>query len=304
MDLRRLRYFAIVAEELHFRRAAERLHIAQPGLSQQIRVLERELGSTLFERNTAGVSLTDAGRVLLAEGVPLLREAERVAAHVRAAAEGRSGTLRVVHSRSLTDGLPDELVRSFSAERPKAEVVVESAWTTRNLAMIRSGEAEAAFVRLPLSDADDLGLLPLGSTELVLVLPASHPLARRRSVQTADLVELEVVTWPRAQAPGYFDDVARRIWDGPPPEPVAVEPDPEHLLAAVAQGRGACVMDANRANKLRPKGVVVRRFRPVLTAGFGVIWNPHSHSPMLEAFIAHCRRHASQTSQELNPAPT
>jgi DNA-binding transcriptional LysR family regulator len=290
MDLRRLGYFAVVAEELHFRRAAERLHIAQPGLSQQIRVLERELGSTLFERSTAGVSLTDAGRVLLAEGVPLLREAERVEAHVRAAAEGRAGTLRIVHSRSLADGLPDELVRGFAADRPDVEVVVESAWTARNLAMVRAGEVDAGFVRLPLADADDLGVLPLGSTELVLALPASHPLARRRSVQTADLAGLDVVTWPRAQAPGYFDDVAQRVWGEKPPEPVAIEPDPEHLLAAVAQDRGVCVLDANRARKLRPKGVVVRRFRPVLTAGFGLAWNPHSRSPLLEAFVRRCRR--------------
>ena len=75
VELRRLRYFAALAEELHFRRAAERLHIAQPGLTQQIRVLERELGAALFERSTSGVTLTDAGRVLLEEGVPLLREA-------------------------------------------------------------------------------------------------------------------------------------------------------------------------------------------------------------------------------------
>ena len=115
MDLRRLQYFAVVAEELHFRRAAERLHIAQPGLSQQIRVLERELGAVLFDRTTAGVTLTKPAMRLRDEGVPLLREVERVAALVRAAAEGRSGRLRIVHTRSLAGGLPDELVGQFRA---------------------------------------------------------------------------------------------------------------------------------------------------------------------------------------------
>ena len=156
VELRRLAYFAVLAEELHFRRAAERLRIAQPGLTQQIRVLERELGATLFERSTSGVTLTDAGRVLLEEGVPLLREADRVTEQVRAAAQGRTGLLRIVHSRSLAGGLPDELVRTFRQLHPDADIAVESAWTTRNVAMLRTGEADAAFVRLPLAGAEDL----------------------------------------------------------------------------------------------------------------------------------------------------
>ena len=151
MDLRRLRYFAVVAEELHFRRAAERLHIAQPGLSQQIRVLERELGAVLFNRTTAGVTLTEAGRTLRDEGVPLLREVERVAALVRAAAEGRSGRLRIVLTRSLAGSSPDELMTEFRSRHPDAEIDIETAWTTRNVAMVRAAEADAAFVRLPLA---------------------------------------------------------------------------------------------------------------------------------------------------------
>ena len=113
--------------------------------------------------------------------MPLLREVERVAALVRAAAEGRTGRLRIVHTRSLAGALPDELVHQFRREHPEAEIEVETAWTARNVAMVRAAEADAAFVRLPLEDADDLRLLTLGSTELVVALPATHPLARRAS---------------------------------------------------------------------------------------------------------------------------
>lgn len=294
MELRRLRYFAALAEELHFRRAAERLHIAQPGLTQQIRVLERELGAALFERSTSGVTLTDAGRVLLEEGVPLLREADRIAERVRAAAQGRTGFLRIVHSRSLAGGLPDELVRTFRQLRPDADIAVETAWTTRNVAMLRAGEADAAFVRLPLADAEDLGVIRLGQTELVVVLPGGHPLAGRRTLRPADLRGAGIVSWPREQAPGYFDHIQSAIWDDQSPVLVASEPDPEHLLAAVAVGTGLCVMDAERAAKLRPRGVVLRRFaRPGLTGAFGVAWNPRRHSPLLDAFLACCRAHAS-----------
>ena len=297
MDLRRLQYFAVVAEELHFRRAAERLHIAQPGLSQQIRVLERELGAVLFHRGTAGVTLTEAGHALRTEGVPLLREVERVAALVRAAAEGRSGRLRVVLTRSLAGGVPDELLARFRSEHPDVEIDVETAWTTRNITMVRAAEADAAFVRLPLHDADDLRLLTLGSTELIVVLPATHPLARRRVVRPGDLRDVSLISWPREQAPGYFDHIRSVVWGEDPPPVTATEPDPEHLLAAVAAGAGVCILDAQRAARLRPRGVVVRRFsRPTPTADFGLVWSPHRVSPLLTAFVAACRTDSTTTT--------
>jgi DNA-binding transcriptional LysR family regulator len=291
-----LQYFAVLAEELHFRRAAERLHIAQPGLSQQIQVLERELGAKLFERSSAGVTLTDAGRALRDEGVPLLHEAERVVAKVRAAAQGRAGRLRIVHTRSLLAGRPDELVRTFRRDHVDADIVVETAWTARNVAMVRAAEIDAAFVRLPVTDADDLRILLLGSTELVVALPTAHPLARRRAIRPADLREVSLVSWPREQAPGYFDHIRNQIWGEHPIPEVTYEPDPEHLLAAVAEGAGVCVLDADRAARLRPRGVVVRRFsRPAPQAEYGLAWSPHRISELLEAFVAHCRR-ASQAA--------
>ena len=292
MDLRRLGYFVVLAEELHFRRAAERLHISQPGLSQQIRVLERDLGVSLLERSTKGIVLTEPGSVLLEEGARLLQQAESVAAHVRAAGIGRAGILRVVHSRSLTGDVPDEIVRRFRLSNPNVEIIVETAWTTRNIAMLRAGEVDAAFVRMPLLDAADLSQLTLGHTELAAAIPADFPLARRRILQTADLRGLPVVTFPREQAPGYFDHIMSTVWGDEGPYISTTEPDPEHLLAAVAAGAGVSVFDVQRALKLRPKGVVIRRFTPSLTADFGLIWSPHRMSSLLESFIAE----ASQAS--------
>lgn len=296
MDLRRLGYFVVLAEELHFRRAAERLRISQPGLSQQIRVLEKDLGVILFERTTAGVTLTASGRALVTEGTPLLREAERVSAQVKAAAEGRAGLLRVVHSRSLIDDIPDELVRRFRRLHPEVEVGVETAWTARNVSMLRAGEVDAAFVRLPLIDTDGLSHLTLGHTELAAAIPAGHPLARRRTLRCSDLRGLPVVSFPREQAPGYFDHIQSTVWGDDAPLPDTTEPDPEHLLAAVASGAGVSVFDAGRAFKLRPKGVVIRRFaHPPPTAEFGLAWISHRSFPLLEAFIAD----AATTSPEL-----
>ena len=294
----------MLAEELHFRRAAERLHIAQPGLSQQIKVLEKELGATLFERGSSGVRLTGAGEVLLEEGTPLLHDVERITARVRAAHDGGAGVLRVVHSRSLADGLPNELIHAFRLLNPDAELVIESAWTAKNVAMLRAGEVDAAFVRLPLDEAPGIEVMRLGNTELMVALPSSHPLARKRSLQFADLDGVDVVSWPREQAAGYFDYVQRTVWPERRPTVVASEPDPEHLLAAVAGGIGVCVLDAERATRLRPKGVALRRFkRPPLTAEFGVAWNPSRRSHLLDAFLVHCRPVSLSYQRSSAPEP-
>jgi DNA-binding transcriptional LysR family regulator len=289
VDLRRLGYFVVLAEELNYRRAAERLHIAQPGLSQQIKVLEKELGATLFERSTAGVRLTGAGEVLLEEGSPLLRDVDRIANRVRAAQKGGAGLLRIVHTRSVAEGLPNDLVKAFRVLNPSAELAIESAWTAKNVEMLRAGEVDAAFIRLPLAEMTGIEVLPLGRTELVVALPTGHDLARKRTLRFADLEDVDVVSWPREQAEGYFEYVQSAVWGDKRPVVVASEPDPEHLLAAVASGVGVCVLDAERASRLRPRGVVIRRFaRPSLTAEFGLAWNANRRSGLLDAFIRHC----------------
>ncbi len=288
MNLRRLQYFAVLAHERHFRRAAERLHIAQPGLSQQIKILEEELEANLFDRTPQGVTLTAAGLVLLEEGVPLLGQLDRVKRRVRAAVEHRQRELRIVHTRSVVGDLPDKAVRRYRACHPEDRLMIDTAWTTSNLAMLRAGEVDVAFVRLPVADPG-IQVLPLGETELVAILPADHPLARRRALDPSDLRGCPIVSWPRAQAPGYFDSIATRLWGGREPEVILWEPDPEHILAAVAAGAGIGVLDRNRARRLRPSGVAVRRFRTRLTAGFGVTYLAHAPGTPVADFLQICR---------------
>lgn len=204
---------------------------------------------------------------------------------------GRSGVLRIVHSRSLADGLPDEVVDEFRSASSGVDVVVETAWTARNIEMVRDGEVDAAFVRLPAADADDLAVLRLGEAEIVAALSNEHPLARRRRLRFADLTDEPMVFWPRTQAPGYFDYLHHRVWGDVGPKSVSFEPDPEHILAAVAAGAGICILDAGRVARLKPAGVVSRRFvTPGLFAEFGVTWNPLRMSDQLHAFLAMCER--------------
>src|SRR5215467_7252977 len=146
MELRHLRYFVAVASELHFARAAQRLFISQPALSQQIRSLERELGFKLLERNSRGVQLTPEGEAFLREAKIVVRDADRAAEVARVLAEGGTGHLRLSHLRTMPGGLPERIVSEYQRRYPGVEIIPESGSTEQNLERVRGGHLDVAFV--------------------------------------------------------------------------------------------------------------------------------------------------------------
>lgn len=182
LDLRRLRYFVAVADHLHFRRAAEAIPIAQPALSRQIRALEQDLGVTLFDRDRRATTLTPAGRQLLEDARPLLANADAARRRVQRAARG-SDRLVLGFRAGIT---VTAATRAFAQARPDVTVdVVRMEWDDQE-ELLRSGRVDVGVVRPPLDDRG-LRLLPLYSEDQLAVLPASHPLARRRSLRSAEL---------------------------------------------------------------------------------------------------------------------
>lgn len=189
LDLRKLRYFVAVADRLHFSRAADELHIAQPVLSRQIRALEKDLGASLFTRDRHGVALTDAGRQLLADAGPLLASAHAVRRRVSVAARG---------SRRLTVGFRAGIAvipaaRAFEARHPDVVVDVQRIEGDDQAQMLLDGRIDVGYVRLPI---DEVGLrvTPLYTEPRVAVLPADHRLAGKEEVTEADLAG-EPLVW-------------------------------------------------------------------------------------------------------------
>jgi DNA-binding transcriptional LysR family regulator len=187
VELRQLRYFVTVAEELHFGRAAERLHIVQPAVSQQVRRLERELGVTLLERTTRSVSLTEAGGRFLPHARAVLAAADRANDSV---AEFRSAgaLVRLGTSEGLGDRL-DALLRAFARLAPSAQLELVHAPTQQRLQRVREGSLDATIVRgsWPGSGLD---FTLLWTDEVLVALPAAHPLAASEVVAFADLAAL------------------------------------------------------------------------------------------------------------------
>ena len=261
MELRHLRYFVTVASELHFARAAERLFISQPALSQQIRSLEGELGLRLLERNRRGVRLTPEGEAFLAEARAVVQQADRAADVARALAEGATGRLRISYVRTTPGGLPERIVREYQRRFPGVELAADSGSTGANVERLRTGELDVAFVHTPIENAADLGCVDITTVPLVVALPSTHPLSRRRRIPREALAGVPLVYFPRTNSPGVYDHGLSQVYGATSaPDIVRTEPTEERMLVAVAEGTGITLLTEERAATLRYPGVVYRRF--------------------------------------------
>lgn len=200
IELRHLRYFVAVAEELNFSRAAERMHMAQPPLSAAIRQLERDVGVELFVRTTREVKLTDAGRAFLDGARRTLADAERAAEDAKRAAAGEIGLLRIAYSWSTRFETLPALGRAFRASHPDVELLAQELWNARMPAAFGNGSVDIGISLCP-EIAADLELASIRKERMVALLPEAHPLAREEAIPLSALAAEEFVVFPREIAP-------------------------------------------------------------------------------------------------------
>ena len=249
-----LRYFIAVAEELHFGRAAQRLQIAQPPLSRAIHQLERSLGAKLFERNSRGVSLTDAGMVLMKEGQAALDALEAAERRTRRAALAETGHAAVVlvTKAGASSELLTKLLDAYAAEPDSVDVEVVLCGPGEQERLLRNGQADVALLHRPFDSTDGLGAEELVAEGQVVVLPAGHPLSARTHVTMAEIAELPdlpMPRWPRSD--GTYPE-------GPGPR----VRDHAQLLQLIALGRALTVAPESCRAQLSEQLVAV----PVLDA--------------------------------------
>lgn len=260
MELRHLTGFVAVAEELHFGRAAERLHIAQPPLSQQIRQLERELGVQLFERSTRAVRLTSAGQAMLD---PARQVLAGVAATVRAARAGGRGEFgRVVigfAGASSHENLP-RLTRAVRGRHPSIDLVLRRQnYANDALAGVADGSLDIGFVRLPVN-REGVVTRVIEREELIAALPADHQLARRKRLKLSDLADEPFVTFPGLAGSAVRDTLVHAcMLSGFSPRIAQEAPDTYTILALVAAGVGVTLTPSS-VQHVSNEGMV---FRPL-----------------------------------------
>jgi DNA-binding transcriptional LysR family regulator len=203
-ELRHLRYFVVVAEELNFSRAATRLHMAQPPLSVAIRQLEQELGTDLFQRTTREVRLTEAGRSLLDGARRTLAEADRAVTAAKRAGAGELGELRVAFSWSARFGTLPALGRAFSTQHPDVRLLTQEMWNADMESPLRSGDIDVAIALCP-ELAADISNEVVRTEHVVAILSGTHSLAKEKTVSLRSLADDEFLLFPRELAPRLHD---------------------------------------------------------------------------------------------------
>jgi DNA-binding transcriptional LysR family regulator len=289
VELRHLRYFIAVAEELNFSRAAERMHMAQPPLSAAIRQLERDLGVELFVRTTREVRLTDAGRAFLQGARRTLADAERAAEDARRAAAGELGHLRIAYSWSTRFETLPTLGRAFRASHPDVELLAQEMWNARIPPAFGSGSIDVALCLCP-EIAAELKLAPIRAERVVALLPAAHPLADEEAIPLSALADEEFVVFPRDIAPRLHDAfmaIYRRAGFEP-----RVRSESFHTgwdLGILKEIPAAAVAPQTVAGGL-PDGIVaVALSEPTDSLETCLVWRADDTSPAVAAFAAVAR---------------
>jgi len=244
MELRHLRYFVAVADELHLTRAAAKLGMAQPPLTQQIKALERELGVALFRRSGRGVVLTNAGAIFLGEAKAIL---ERVAAAARKAKDaglGVIGRLSVGFTESASfHPLVTQALQAFQLAYPDVELSLREAPSTDLISAIASDALDLAFVRPPYPTHPAVFSEPLADEAMVAALPITHPLAARKSLRLEALAGERFILYPRAIRPGLSDEIVEACRScGFEPKVVQEAPQLSSTINLVATGMGVSIV--------------------------------------------------------------
>lgn len=284
VELRHLRYFLAVAEELHFGRAAERLRIAQPSLSQQIRKLEREIGTDLFERAHRRVELTAAGKALQSGAGRTLEDAEAAIREARQAARGLVGHLTIGFIESAAIRLVPEAVRGFSALRPQVGLTLRELATDTQIVDIQDGRLDIGFVR-DLPEAAGLTGEVVLREELVLAVPRDHPLAARRSLGSSEIAGESLIAVERDILPGLYDETVNLVPGSSAERGIAQSATSVlAVLGLVAAGLGVAVLPAS-VTDLPHSGAVFVEIEGSPQATILAIHRPDADSPLIDPFL-------------------
>lgn len=288
IDLRRLRCFLVVSEELHFGRAALRLHTAQPPLTRQISALESELGFRLFDRNTRSVTLTSEGRHFLPYARTLLEQVDLTRAIASKLAAGSAGHLAVGYASSIAlSDVFSQTIQAFCSRYPDVQLTLEEGASSTQCAQIIEGRLDIGMSRMqPPGDDSEIQAICLENEPLVAAIASDSPLARQAQVTLAELSAYPLIAFPTDYGSG-LNDIIEALYrrHGLTPLPAPTGKQITSIIALVAAGRGVAVVP-QCAQALDKRGV---SYRPLAEAGATapllLLTRKRERSPLVKAFV-------------------
>ena len=305
MELRHLRYFQAVAEELNFGRAAIRLNISQPPLSKQIQQLERELGVILFDRKPGGIVLTTAGHILLDGTRELLLQLDRVGRRVQRASKGEIGKLTVgFRETAMYNGVLPAILHAYREAFKDVELDIIPLPSVSQIDALRVGRLDVGFVHDTFSDQHNLSSEEVYVDSVVLALHSANPLARRRRLHLKDLSGEPLIWFPRTTSPRYHDALLYACQRaGMTMNIVQLAPYVGGTaLTLVSAGVGISFAQESSARMTKPMNVSLRRVEDLkLKARLCVTWRKDNSSPLLNSFLNVVRRMRGEFRGSLTP---
>lgn len=275
MEFRQLRYFLAVAEERHFGRAAGRLRIAQPGLSQQIKSLERSLGTQLLVRSSRGVELTEAGEVLVDHARLIVELVERAKEIPRLVQREKRNILKVATGAAGLHPLADVVLTEFAARHADVDVQLVPGFGPQNLDALRRRAVDAAFVSRPIEEPSGSRYVRLGSQELLIVVSEDHPLAALDPMPRSGLLEGPFVIWARGFDPELMTHIHRLLFGGVDHPSLVETSDLTQgaRLLLVARNHHYAGIAFGSDEQMKVPGLVYRRVEPPSPfLEYGIVW--------------------------------
>jgi DNA-binding transcriptional LysR family regulator len=290
IELRQFRQFIAVAEELSFRRAAERLNMAQPPLTATIQRIEDEIGTTLIERTNRIARLTEAGQIFLKEARKTVEQAERAMLAARQAGEGLSGLLRISFVASAAREILPAILLRFREHYPQVKLELQEAMTAQQIELLQSRRSDLGFVIPPLQDAKDLKSEIVAHNRLVAAVPEDHPLAQNEQIALTDMAHESWILFPERQGPGLHRIIhAACLQAGFIPLVGQEAPQMDTIVSLVAGGMGVALV-SRALVKGGHRGVAFRELTGIGTpVKFELAIAYKELTPVIEAFVAATR---------------
>jgi DNA-binding transcriptional LysR family regulator len=292
VELRQLRYAVAVADEGHFGRAAQRLRIAQSGLSQQIKALERALGTALFVRDTRHVALTPAGHVFIDHARLVLELAERAEQSVRLIDQGKTGLIKVATNAAGLSPPMAELLNRYRERNPHVEVELHPGFGPQNLEALELRRVDVAVITLPSESAEPFNYVRLAWIEIFAIVAQAHPLASLDRIPRDELVCHPVLTLPRSVNPEVVDQIHQVLFEGREPLSLveAIDMAATARIASVAEDPKLIGIGFGSEAELDAPGVVFHPFQePTPRIEHGIAWFDTHASPFVDGFVGVAR---------------
>lgn len=288
MELRHLRYFIAVAEELNFTRAADRLHMAQPPLSQQIQQLEAQLGFQLFRRTKRTVTLTEAGQVFFEEAQKILLQVDRAIQLAQQTSRGELGQLTIGFVSSAAHNVVPAILQQFRTLNPAVKLELREMTTNEQLQRLREGQIDIGFIRPPVEDGVNSEIV--FREPLIVALPQTHHLADRAHVELRELSTEPFIMFPRSLAPGLYDPIVS-LCQQAGFSPIAAQEaiQMQTIVSLVAAEMGVAIVPASMQNFQR-SGVIYKALsESTCIVAIALIWRSDP-TAAVQRFLAVARQ--------------